>query len=119
MKFFYVNSPKEAFVSVEDNLPVGATEIVANSVEAAFEKHIPVVTRNGDSVHVEVGSVEHPMLDVHYIAFIALVNGNNVMIKRLLPGDKPVADFIYRGKPEEAEVYAFCNLHGLWVAKVQ
>ena len=117
MKFYHLGNPKEIAIAMEDVLPEGAVEIAANSVEAAFEKHIPDVKVNGDLIEVVVGTVEHPMLDVHYISWIALVRGKETQIKKLQPGEKPVAEFVLKGA-KRFEVYAFCNLHGLWVAKV-
>ena len=117
MRFYYLNNPQEVSLSFEDVLPEGAKEVLPNSVEAAYEKHIPEVKVNGNEVDVAVGSVEHPMLDVHYISWILLVNGKEILIKKLQPGEKPVAKFLLQNKEKEIAVYAFCNLHGLWIAK--
>lgn len=87
-------------------------ELVANTTDGATEKHVPVVTREGNKISVSVGSVEHPMLEAHYIQFIALECETGFRIAYLKPGDKPTADF-YAEEPVKA-VYEFCNLHGLW-----
>ena len=84
----------------------------ANTTDAAQEKHVPVVTREGNRITVSVGSVDHPMIDAHYIEFIALETKTGFRIAYLNPGDKPCADF-YAEEPVTA-VYAYCNLHGLW-----
>lgn len=87
-------------------------ELEAGTTDAALEKHVPAVTREGNNVHVEVGEVSHPMLEKHYVEFIAAVQGKNIQIKRLFPEDEPKADFVVEDGP--VEVYEFCNLHGLW-----
>ena len=89
-------------------------EMVPNTSDGAGEKHVPVVTREGDTVTVKVGSVEHPMLEAHYIKWIALQTDKGVQFRRLSPGDKPEAVFALL--PGETPLAAFehCNLHGLW-----
>ena len=91
-------------------------EIVANTEEAAHEKHIPVVKVEGNIVRVEVGSVAHPMLDVHYIEWIALETKNGNQRKVLKPGQKPEAEFALLEGEEVKAVYEYCNLHGLYKA---
>lgn len=92
------------------------TELVPNTVDAATEKHVPVVTWLDDKrIKVEVGSVAHPMLDEHHISFIyveTLDGGIRVDLK-----DKPEA-VIYVGDTKPVAVYEYCNLHGLWVTKL-
>lgn len=88
-------------------------EITANTVDASKEKHVPVVSYGDTKMTVTVGSVEHPMEEAHYIMWIAVIKGNDVQIQKLNPGDKPMATF---EKINDAEVYAYCNLHGLWKA---
>ncbi|MEG1650990.1 MAG: desulfoferrodoxin family protein [Oscillospiraceae bacterium] len=89
------------------------TALVPNSVEAATEKHIPVVSISGNTVTVTVGSVLHPMLAEHHIAWIALETTAGVYRKALEVGKEPVAVFTLTDeKPITA--YEFCNLHGLW-----
>jgi superoxide reductase len=38
-----------------------------NTFSAAKEKHVPVIEKITGGVLVKVGSVEHPMIDTHYI----------------------------------------------------
>ena len=90
--------------------------LVAGSVDAAVEKHVPSVTRADGKIFVQVGSVEHPMLDVHYIEWIALATESDLNMHFLTPEDKPVAVFADDGA-SDATVYAYCNLHGLWKAE--
>lgn len=88
-------------------------EIVANTVDAAVEKHIPVVTVEEDVVLVEVGAVEHPMTQEHFIQWIYLETEKGFQIKYFTPDERPRASFALNGDKLIA-AYAFCNLHGLW-----
>ncbi len=98
-------------------LPSDFEELEAGVTDAALEKHVPVVTV-GDVIHVEVGSVTHPMEDEHYITFIALETTQGVQIKKLHPGQAPAADFTVVAGEEPVAVYEYCNLHGLWKAEI-
>lgn len=91
-------------------------ELKANTEDAAQEKHVPIVTREGNKLTVNVGSVDHPMIEKHYIEWIGLVSDRGFRIAYLNPGDKPSADFLAE-EPATA-VYAYCNLHGLWKTEV-
>ena len=93
------------------------TPVVAGTVEASREKHIPVATVEGDVVRVVVGSVEHPMAEEHSILWIELVTDKGVQRKHLNPGEPPVAAFALAGE-RAIEVYAYCNLHGLWKSEI-
>jgi len=86
--------------------------LTANTTDAATEKHVPAVTVDGNKVTAVVGSVEHPMLEEHYIQFIALETADAVQVKYLKPGEKPCAEFLSAEAPKA--VYEYCNLHGLW-----
>ena len=77
---------------------------------------MPVISVNSDEVKVEIGSVEHPSLPAHYIEFIVLVTEGGMQMKWLKPGMKPEAVFKVTDKVVAA--YEYCNLHGLWEAKV-
>ena len=57
-------------------------ELVPNTVDAAFEKHLPVIKREGSLVTVSVGAVAHPMTEKHYIQWIVLVTRQGVQIGR-------------------------------------
>ena len=89
-------------------------EVSANTVDAAFEKHVPVYEIDDDFMTVSVGEVSHPMDDDHYIMWIAVICGDNLEMVKLKPGDEPKATFKYA---KGAEIYAYCNLHGLWAVK--
>lgn len=89
-------------------------EIVAGSVDASKEKHLPVFTIEDNKVYVFVGDVEHPMTDEHHIEWISLQTAQGNQRKVIAPGEKPATCFnICNGDKVEA-VYAYCNLHGLW-----
>ncbi len=93
------------------------SELVANSEEAAVEKHLPVVEKNGDEITVSVGSVNHPMTDEHYIPFVYVQSEKGGQRKGGKPGELPVFKFSFvDDKP--LCVYAYCNLHGLWKTDV-
>ena len=91
--------------------------LVANTVEASTEKHLPVVTVKDDVVEVKIGSVEHPMLPEHYIQWVYVQTENGGQRKALKPGDAPEVTFSLKDDKAVA-VYAYCNLHGLWMTEV-
>jgi len=93
---------------------VDMQEIIPGTVEASKEKHIPVYKLTGDRVDVMVGEVEHPMIDVHYIEWIAVETNRGIQIKYLKPGDEPKASFSLVFGELINSVYAYCNIHGLW-----
>ena len=88
-------------------------ELIPNTVEASGEKHIPAVTLGEELVEVNVGSVDHPMVDVHWIEWVQLVTDQGSQRKYLNPGQAPKVTFRLNGEKPLA-VYAYCNLHGLW-----
>ena len=93
------------------------SEIVAGTVEASREKHIPVASVEGNVVNVVVGSVEHPMAEEHSILWIELKTDRGVQRKHLKPGEAPKVSFALAGE-KPLEVYAYCNLHGLWKVEI-
>lgn len=94
------------------------TELVANTVEASAEKHLPVVKVEGDKVSVAVGSVLHPMEEAHHIVFIYLETEKGGQRKALKAGQEPTAEFALVDDKLIA-VYEYCNLHGLWKTEVK
>lgn len=91
-------------------------EIIPGTTDAALEKHVPVITVDGNKVTVDVGAVAHPMLAEHYIEWIALKTAQGNQRKRLEPGQEPKACFAICEGDEVEAAYAYCNLHGLWKA---
>ena len=92
--------------------PMRALE--ANTTDAAQEKHVPVVEVNGSLVTVTVGSVAHPMLEEHHIAWIALEPDQGMQRKVLAPTGEPKAVFALTEGEKPVAAYEYCNLHGLW-----
>jgi superoxide reductase len=86
--------------------------MVENTVDAAREKHVPVIERQAGGVLIRVGSVAHPMEEKHYIEWIELIVDGKSCRQFLNPGDKPEALFKVEGGNLTAREY--CNLHGLW-----
>ncbi|MCF0246879.1 MAG: desulfoferrodoxin [Ileibacterium sp.] len=96
-----------------------AKELKAGTTDAALEKHVPAVTKEGNELKVQVGEVAHPMLPEHWITNVwAEFEDGSVDKKTLLPGQEPVAVFDVTGKSGKAVVYEFCNLHGLWKKEI-
>lgn len=89
-------------------------EMIPGSVDAAHEKHVPVIAVDGNHVTVTVGSVPHPMTGAHYIEWIALKTKCGNQRKALKPGSEPKTCFCLCEGDEVVAAYAYCNLHGLW-----
>lgn len=105
---------------VDENKPMECCgeemmELVPNTVDAAHEKHVPVITMDGNKVTIAVGSVEHPMEDEHHIEWIYIATEQGGQRKALQPGDKPEVAFELIDDKLVA-AFAMCNLHGLWKA---
>ena len=92
-------------------------ELVPNSTDAAQEKHVPVVTVNGNTVKVDVGSVRHPMEEAHSIKWVSILTTQGVQRKSLQSSTEPVVEFALCPDEKLIETYAYCNLHGLWMIK--
>ncbi|MBO4938202.1 MAG: desulfoferrodoxin [Oscillospiraceae bacterium] len=84
------------------------------TTEASGEKHIPVYRIEGNTVHVTVGSTEHPMTREHYIEWVCLETEHGIQYAHLDPDDEPRAKFAICDGDEVRSVYAFCNQHNLW-----
>ena len=89
-------------------------EMTPNTVDASQEKHLPEVKVKDGIVEVNVGSVDHPMEKVHWIEWIQLVTDRGSQRKFLKPGEAPAVRFLLDNEKPLA-VYAYCNLHGLWM----
>lgn len=121
-KFYKCDTCGNVIIKVVDSkVPVVCcgkpmSELTPNTVDAATEKHVPVVTRLDDKhIKVEVGSVAHPMSEEHHIAFIYVETENGGI--RVDLKDKPEA-VIYLGEERAVAVYEYCNLHGLWMTQL-
>ena len=93
-------------------------ELIPNTSDGAGEKHVPVVSIDGKKVTVKVGEVTHPMLEAHYITFIAIETKEGFQVKYLKPGEEPAAEFALADSDELVAAYEYCNLHGLWKKEV-
>ncbi len=83
-----------------------------NTVDAAKEKHVPVVEKVDGGFKVKVGSVPHPMEDKHYIEWIEVIADGDAYRHFLKPGDPPEA--VFNVKADKVTAREYCNLHGLW-----
>jgi superoxide reductase len=92
------------------NQPMQAMD--ENTVDAALEKHVPVIEKTAEGYLVKVGSVEHPMKDDHYIEWIELLADGKAYRQFLNPGEKPEA--LFKVNAENVSAREYCNLHGLW-----
>ena len=94
-------------------------ELTPNSVEAATEKHIPVVEIDGNIAEVTVGSTLHPMEEAHYIEWIYLETSIGIKRVKLNPKEEPIASFALLEEETVISAYAYCNLHGLWIKELK
>ena len=95
-------------------------EVEAGAVDAALEKHVPVLKVEGDCLTAVVGDVLHPMTPEHLISniWIEFADGSNKKVT-LTSDDEPIAKFNIAGKSGKATVYEYCNLHGLWKTEIE
>lgn len=120
MKFLKCNHCGNIVTFAEDKgVPVVCcgekmTELVPNTTDAATEKHVPLVSTNGSTVVVKVGSAAHPMTAEHSIEWIALESEQGFQLKHLNPDEQPEAVFALAEGDQVRFAYAYCNLHGLW-----
>ena len=91
-------------------------EIIPGTIEASTEKHIPVYKVEGNKVLVNVGEIEHPMQEEHYIEWVCLETEHGIQYAHLDPDDEPRAKVAICDGDEVRAVYAFCNQHDLWRA---
>lgn len=86
--------------------------LVEGAVDAAKEKHVPVLEKTTGGIRVKVGSAPHPMEEKHYIEWIEVVADGKAYRQFLKPGDAPEATFNIEADKITAREY--CNIHGLW-----
>lgn len=92
------------------------TEIIPGTSDGAAEKHVPVITQDGNKVTVMIGEVAHPMVEAHYIQWITLETKKGAQTVYLNPDEAPKAEFVLADGDEVVAAYEYCNLHGLWKA---
>lgn len=90
--------------------------LVANSVDASVEKHVPVVEMIEDELLIKIGSTLHPMTKEHYIQWVIVKNDDRCYEVELFPEQDPVVRVPLL---RNATVYAYCNLHGLWKTEIK
>lgn len=88
-------------------------DIIPNSEDASFEKHVPNYEINNDKIMV---SVNHVMEENHYIMWVMVVNDNEIQYKEFKYSDKIEAEFVYKGK---GTIYSYCNKHSLWSKTIE
>ena len=86
----------------------------AGVTDAATEKHVPVVSVEGNLVKVAVGAVAHPMVEEHFIQWVAVETERDALVHWFHPGEAPEAVFALAEGQQVKAVYEYCNLHGLW-----
>ncbi len=91
--------------------------LVGNTTDAATEKHVPVVTKDGNKLSVKIGEIAHPMEATHYILFIEVLDGDKVLRHDLKESDT-VAEAEFLVAEENLIIRAYCNLHGLWQIEI-
>lgn len=92
-------------------------QIIPGTIEASREKHIPVYEIQENKVIVNIGSIDHPMVPEHYIEWVSLQTKFGNQRKQLLSNQEPKVCFALCDGDEVEAVYAYCNLHGLWMNK--
>jgi superoxide reductase len=85
--------------------------LVEKEKDSGMEKHIPVIEKTDSGIKVKIGSIEHPMLEEHYIECIEIIANGKTYKEFLKPGMKPEAEFCVSG---DVQARAYCNVHGLW-----
>ena len=118
MKFFQLGNDELVISTTEghmnDQSHFEIKELHPNTVDAAQEKHLPVIEVHDKQVMVNVGSISHPMTEEHLITTVYLETKKGGQFKQLLSTDAPIATFELTNDDEAVAAYAYCNLHGLW-----
>ena len=92
------------------------SEVPVFEGDASIEKHLPIYKFENNKAIVNVSDIEHPMTEEHFIQWIAIETANGFKKKNLTSNDKPYAEFELLDNEKVIAAYAYCNLHGLWVA---
>ena len=118
---FYICEHCKKIVTVLTDAPAPLTccgealkELQGNVTDAAVDKHMTVIAVDGNQVKVTVSSVEHPMVEVHYIDWVCLETEKGIQVHHLTVGEKPETVFGLADGDKVVAAYAYCNLHGLW-----
>ncbi len=124
-KFYFCENCKKIVELVDgsgDAAPICCSQLMRalepNTVDAAKEKHVPVVSFEKGAILVNVGAIAHPMTEEHLIKWIQLETSKGAYRHYLKANDVPMARFFITEDEDPLQVYAYCNLHGLWSASV-
>ena len=88
--------------------------LVENTVDAAKEKHVPVIEKIDGGVKVKVGEVAHPMEEKHWIEWVEIIADGKTYRQYLNPGEVP--EVIFNVTADQITAREYCNIHGLWKA---
>lgn len=114
MQFYRIDDQ----IVFSDNAIIIGEELIANTSDGTHEKHVLMIYVDSDTITIQVGTEIHPSLPAHYIEFILLETATGIHTKWLKPGDVPSATFHISADEKVIAAYEYCNLHGLWKAKV-
>lgn len=92
-------------------------ELEEKNIDEGLEKHVPLISIEGDTVTVKVGDIPHPMEEKHHIEFIELITDTQRYIQYLKPNEKPEVTFKLPEKYTQILAKEYCNIHGLWISK--
>lgn len=122
VKFYICKHCGNIITKIEDSkVPVvccgeNMTEMIPNTVDASFEKHIPVIEQDNNTYQINIGSIDHPMTEEHHISWIVIVTETGFQTIYLKQNELPHIKLLSNEKILEA--YAYCNLHALWKKEV-
>ena len=116
IKIYQNQENKQIIVSKEELNLGGWVELIANTTDAAQEKHVPVYEVRCGKARVSVGSVGHPMSAEHLIEWVLVTTNQGYQVKYLSADGTPEVSFSLSAGEKIDGVYAYCNLHGLWKA---
>lgn len=112
MKLVECRGSHNIYKVMKEIVDVSDKEIVANSVDAAVEKHVPKYQVVGDKVNIEV---KHVMEEDHFIEWIMVEYEDSDMTRYFKPGDNAIFEAKY---VPGMKIYSYCNKHGLWMSEV-
>ncbi len=119
LKFYYCTHCGQIVIKVKEGAPMVCCgevmrELIANTTDAASEKHVPVVSIKCNTATITVGSIPHPMTPDHYISHIIIETNLGYAVRTLSPNDEPKTTYKLNAGEKIKNVYAYCNLHSLW-----
>lgn len=106
-------------------------ELIPGITDGAKEKHVPVWSEGSKTecqdsdnisskcVSIKVGELPHPMTPSHLIQWIAIETSKGVYRKVLQDCTHAQAEFLLKADEDVKAIYAYCNLHGLWMSTLK